>query len=189
MRPLSGVSRKTFPLKKEPNMDRRIIVGVAAVAMSGLALLPSDAISQQKSASEQLLGAWSLVSFEFVRPDGSKQSTFGADPKGIAFFDAGGHYIISVMRSGRAPYAINSPTQGTAEENKATAQGTITYFGTYSVNEADGTIAIRIDGSSFPNWNGADQKRIFAITGDQLKLTAPLGATVGTAEVTWKRAQ
>jgi hypothetical protein len=34
-----------------------------------------------------------------------------------------------------------------------------------------------------------DQKRIFAITGDQLKLTAPLGATVGTAEVTWKRVQ
>ena len=54
-------------------MDRRIIMGVAAVAMSGLALLPCDAISQQKSVSEQLLGAWSLVSFELVRPDGSKQ--------------------------------------------------------------------------------------------------------------------
>ena len=55
--------------------------------------------------------------------------------------------------------------------------------------EADRTIAIHIDGSSFPNWNEADQKRIFAITGDQLKLTAHIGATVGTAEVVWKRAQ
>jgi len=43
------------------------------------------------------------------------------------------------------------------------------------------------DGSSFPNWNGADQKRIVAITGGQLKLTAPIA--VGTAEVVWKRAQ
>ena len=170
-------------------MDRHIRVGLSAVAMWGLALLPSDAIGQQKSASEQLLGTWSLVSFEFVRPDGSKQSTYGADPKGIAFFDAGGHYIISVMHSGRAHYAINSPVQGTEAENKATAQGTITYFGTYLVNEGDRTIAIHIDGSSFPNWDGADQKRIFAITGDQLKLTAPLGPTVGTAEVAWKRAQ
>jgi lipocalin-like protein len=67
-----------------------------------------------------------LVSFELVRPDGSKQSTFGTDPKGIAFFDAGGHYIITVMRSDRAKFAINSSTEGTAEENKATAQGTIT---------------------------------------------------------------
>ena len=124
---------------------------------------------------------------ELVRSDGSRQSTFGANPKGIAFFDEGGHYIITVMRSDRAKYAINSFTEGTAEENKATAQGTITYFGTYAVSEADSAIAIRIDGSSFPNWNGADQKRIVAITGDQLKLTAPIA--IGTAEVFWKRAQ
>ena len=103
-------------------MDRHIRVGLSAVAIWGLALLPSDATGQQKSASEQLLGTWSLVSFEFVRPDGSKQSTYGADPKGIAFFDAGGHYIISVMHSGRAHFATNSPVQGTEAENKATAQ-------------------------------------------------------------------
>ena len=102
------------------------------------------------------------------------------------FFDAGGHYIITVMRSDRAKYAVNSLTEGTAEENKATAQGAITYFGTYSVSEADRAIAIHIDGSSFPNWNGADQKRIVALTGDQLKLTAPIA--VGTAEIVWKRA-
>jgi len=168
-------------------MDRRTTIGISAITALGLALLPSSSVGQQKSMKEQLLGAWSLVSFELVRPDGSRQSTFGANPKGIAFFDEGGHYIITVMRSDRAKYAINSITEGTAEENKATAQGTITYFGTYSVSEADSAIAIRIDGSSFPNWNGADQKRIVAITGDQLKLTAPIA--IGTAEVFWKRAQ
>src|SRR5215510_4963577 len=109
-------------------MDR-FTMGVAAVAMSGLALLPSDAVSQQKPTSEQLLGAWSLVSIEFVRRDGSRSSTFGANPRGIAFFDASGHYIISVMRSDRPKYASNNFAEGTAEENKATAQGTITYFG------------------------------------------------------------
>ena len=168
-------------------MDRRNLIGMSAMTVLGLALLPSGGVSQQKSMKEELLGIWSLVSFELVRPDGSKQPTFGANPKGIAFFDAGGHYIITVMRSDRAKYAINSVTEGTAEENNATARGTITYFGTYSVSEADGAIAIHIDGSSFPNWNGADQKRIVAITGDQLKLTAPIAA--GTAEVVWKRAQ
>jgi Lipocalin-like domain len=123
-----------------------------------------------------------------VRPDGSRSSLFGSDPKGIAFFDAGGHYIITVMRSDRAKYASSSFAQGTAEENKATAQGTMTYFGTYSVGEADRTIAIHIEGSSFPNWNGTDQKRTFAVAGDRLKLTAPLPSGV-TAEVVWKRAK
>jgi Lipocalin-like domain len=63
----------------------------------------------------------------------------------------------------------------------------MTYFGTYSVSEADRSIAIHIDASSFPNWNGADQKRIVAIAEDELKLIAPVA--FGTAEVVWKRAQ
>ena len=124
-----------------------------------------------------------------VRPDGSRSATSGASPKGIAFFDAGGYYIISVMRSDRPRYAINNFAEGTAEENKATAQGVITYFGTYSVSEADRTIAIHIEGSSFPNWNGADQKRILTITGDELKLASPAATGAGTAEVVWKRAK
>jgi Lipocalin-like domain len=121
-------------------MDRRI--GVSAIIIFGLALLPGRVVGQQNSAKDQLVGAWSLVAIEFVRPDGSRSSTFGANPKGIAFFDGGGHYIIAVMRSNRPKYAINNFAEGTAEENKATAQGVITYFGTYSVSEADRTIAI-----------------------------------------------
>jgi len=162
---------------------------MSATAALGMSLLAGSAAGQQKSLKEQLLGTWTLVSHESVRADGSKYSMYGANPKGVAFFDAGGQFIITVMRSDRAKYAINNPTQGTAEENNATAQGTITYFGTYSVSEADRTIAIHIEASSFPNWNGADQKRIFAITGDQLTLTARALQTGGHADVDWKRAK
>jgi hypothetical protein len=78
--------------------------------------------------------------------------------------------------------------QGTPEENKETAGGTITYFGTYSINEADSSIAIHVDGSSFPNWNGTDQKRFVVIAGDQPTLTVrpPAGDAV---DVIWKRAE
>ncbi len=169
-------------------MHRNRVVSVCIAAAFGITAFAGNAACQQKPMA-QLAGTWSLVSFELVRPDGSRVSTFGANPNGIAFFDTTGHYIITVMRSGRPNYAINNPAQGTADENKATAQGTITYFGTYKSGDTDQTIAIHVDGSSFPNWNGTDQKRIFAIAGDQLKLTAPVGGTVGTAEVVWKRAQ
>jgi Lipocalin-like domain len=168
-------------------MTRRI--NVSAVIIFGLAWLSGSAVGQQISAKEQLIGAWSVVSIDFVRPDGTRSATFGSSPKGIAFFDTNGHYIISVMRSDRPKYAINNFAEGTAEENKATAQGTITYFGTYSVSEVDRTVAIHVEGSSFPNWNDTDQKRIFMIAGDELRLTSPAASGAGTAEVVWKRAK
>jgi hypothetical protein len=140
------------------------------------------------SLKEQLLGTWTLVSHEAVRPDGSKFSTYGTSPKGVAFFDPNGRFIITAMRSDRAKYAIDHAAQGTAKENKATVQGTMTYFGTYSVSDADRTINIYIESCSFPNWNGTEQKRTFDITGDQLTLTV-LYRTGGSADVIWKRAK
>jgi Lipocalin-like domain len=144
-------------------------------------------VGQHQSLKDRLIGTWALVSWEQKKSDGSKLQRYGANPTGIAFFDAGGRYIITVMRSDRANYVSNALWQGTAEENKATSSGTITYFGTYSVTEADSSIAIHIEGSSFPNWNGAKQERIVVITGDQLTLTVrpPSGETV---DVIWKRA-
>jgi hypothetical protein len=135
---------------------------------------------------EQLVGTWTLLSWEQKKSDGTKIQRYGANPTGIAFFDAGGRYIIAVMRSDRAQYASNSLWQGTIEENKETADGTITYFGTYSESEADSSVAIHVEGSSFPNWNGTIQKRFVAITGDQLTLTVrPPGGDV--VDVIWKR--
>jgi hypothetical protein len=129
---------------------------------------------------DQLLGTWTLVSHEAV-------SMYGANPKGVAVFDAGGRFIITAMRSDRAKYGSGHPAQGTDEENKATAQGTMTYFGTYTVNELDRTIDIHIEASSFPNWSGTDQKRGFKIVGDQLTLTAR--ALGGSADIVWRRAK
>ena len=144
-------------------------------------------MSQQNPHTEQLVGTWSLISHEASRPDGSKVFPYGANPKGIAVFDAGGHFIISVMRSDRPNYAKGLPSLGSPEENKATAESTMTYFGTYSMGETGRDISIHIEASSFPNWNGNDQTRGFIIAGDQLTLIARALPTGGTAEVIWKR--
>jgi len=166
------------------------MINVSVMTVLGMAALTGTAFGQQNSLKEQLLGPWNLVSVDYVRADGSRSTTFGDNPNGIAFFDSTGHYIITAMRSDRAQYAVNDRMQGTADENKATAQGTITYFGTYTVSEPDRTIRIHVVGSSFPNWNGANQKRIFAISGNELRLTNPVASTGGgTTEVVWKRAK
>jgi lipocalin-like protein len=87
------------------------------------------------------------------------------------------------MRADRAKYASSALWQGTPDENKETADGTITYFGTYSISEADSSIAIHVVGSSFPNWNGTDQKRL----PEQLTLTVRSSAG-DVVDVIWKRA-
>jgi hypothetical protein len=60
---------------------------------------------------------------------------------------------------------------------------------TYAVSEPDRTLNIHVVGSSFPNWNGTDQKRSFVVSADELKLTNPVASTGGITEVVWKRAK
>jgi hypothetical protein len=85
-------------------------------------------------------------------------------------------------------FASNNRNTGTADEIKAAAQGNIAYFGTYSVNEADGTLTFHITRCSYPNWKGTDQPRLItSLTAQELKYTNPSASVGGTAELVWKR--
>jgi hypothetical protein len=92
----------------------------------------------------------------------------------------------------RAPFVSNKRDSGTADENKAVAQGTISHFGTYTVDEAGKTINFRIEGSSFPNWENTSQKRLVtALTDEVLTYSNPTSSTPGQGfthtELVWKR--
>ena len=74
------------------------------------------------------------------------------------------------MKSDLPKYASNNRTQGTPAEYKDTAEGNISYFGTYTVSGTD--LILHVEGSTFPNWIGTDQKRVnLSLTGDDLKAT------------------
>src|SRR5262245_64929348 len=61
--------------------------------------LPTDSVlSQEKSLKEQLIGTWTLVSWDGTRPDGSKYRDFGDSPKGINTFDANGRFSAIFLR-------------------------------------------------------------------------------------------
>jgi Lipocalin-like domain len=55
----------------------------------------------RSARNNRLIGTWMLLSWEQKEGDGTKVERYGTSPKGIAFFDAGGRYIITVMRSSR----------------------------------------------------------------------------------------
>lgn len=71
---------------------------LAATTALMLAFLLSNAVSQQKSLKDQLVGTWALISFELTRPDGSKDYLFGTNPKDVNTFDAHGHFTLIFMR-------------------------------------------------------------------------------------------
>jgi Lipocalin-like domain len=168
----------------------RGVLSLSAITALGLALLPGDAVSQQKSLKEQIVGSWTYVSADTVSPDGSRVPTFGPNPSGLTIFGSDGHYVSLVVRADIPKFASNSRTAGTPEENKAAMQGGIATFGRYTINEADHTLTLNIERSSFPNWNGTEQKRPITIVGDELKYTVPVASSGGgRGEVVLKRAK
>lgn len=140
------------------------------------------------SLKEQIVGAWTVVSV-VNEQDGKKAELFGPQPKGLFIFTADGHFSTGIVRQGRAKFAKNDRMSGTDDENKASVQGTIATFGTYTVNEADKSITVSIVGSNFPNWDGTSQKRVADINGDEMKYTNPTPSTGGNAVLTLKRAK
>jgi hypothetical protein len=166
-------------------INRRSTLPCAAMALLFLGVALQV---RAQSAKDQLVGTWMLVSIYDARPDGSKFDPFGANPTGILMFDGNGHFAAQLMGSGLPKFASNNRLEGSPEENKAIVQGSICYFGTYSVSEADHTLNYHVESSSFPNFNGADQKRSFTLTGDELTYTGPT-STGGTSHVVWKRAK
>ena len=161
---------------------------ITALLFLGGALQSRDAMSQ-KALNEQLAGAWTYVTVDTVRPDGSRTPMYGPSPRGLVIFDGHGHYALVNSRADLPKYLSNDRMKGTEEEYKAIAQGSIAHFGTYTVNEADQTITFHIDTSTFPNWNGVEQRRPFVLSGDDLRWTTPAASGGGSGEIVLKRAK
>jgi hypothetical protein len=150
--------------------------------------VPSSAAIAQPGLKQQIVGTWTYASVDLVRPDGVRVPLFGPNPRGQASFDGNGRYILLTARDGQARFGSSNRMEGTPEENKAVVQGTIAHFGSYTVDETNKIITFHIETSTFPNWNGTEQKRPFTLNGDQLTWRTPASTGGGTAEVVLKRA-
>lgn len=173
-------------------MNRRTTFSLGATALLALGgTLPANKSSaQQKGLKEQLIGTWKFVSSIDTNKDGTKTDRWGANADGLAIFDPNGHYSFMISRSNIPKFAANNVMQGTAAENTAVIQGIIAHFGTWSLDEATKTLTTNIIAGSFPNLNGASQKRIIrSLTAEELKYTNPAASNGVTTDVVWKRAK
>ena len=166
-------------------------VPVAFLVVSVLAMVSLcktlDVRAEDKGLAQQVQGTWTLVSI-YNEMDGKKSDVFGLNPRGSLIFTPNGRFSLIIMKASLPKFAANSRVKGTAEENQAVVQGSVALFGSYAADsEKKDALKWRVEGSTFPNWDGEEQKRIITITGDEMSLITPASAVGGTNYAVWKR--
>jgi len=157
------------------NEFRRKVAGAVSFAfvLSGVLLYGTSAAWAQQKASpaqKQIVGVWSLVSSTNTGADGvAGASSFGPNPKGMLIYTSSGHFTSVNTNPSIPKFASGNRLQGTAEENKAVVQGSNASFGTYSISADGKVITHKVEGGTWANWVGTEQKRDLALAGDEMK--------------------
>jgi hypothetical protein len=152
--------------------------------------LSGAAFAQQKSAKEEIVGAWTLVSVASELDDGKKGEPFGPSPKGVIIFSNDGHFSLFQSRAEIPKIAANDRAKATAEEAQSIVASSIAYYGTYSIGENTKVMLVNVDASTYANVAAIpNQKRtITLLTSDELKFDNPRTPNGMTLRTSWKRA-
>ena len=144
-----------------------------------------------KSLKDQIVASWDFIIAEITALDGKKSFPFGEKPKGILIFTPDGRFAQIHVASEAPKIASNNRMTGTAEEYQAIMRGSISVFGSYTVDEANKTVTYHIVSSTFPNWQGEAQTRtIDKLTADEFVNTNPnVAGGRGSAANIYKRAK
>jgi hypothetical protein len=164
-------------------------VKVSQITLAALALSLTGNVTAQ-SLKDQLVGTWDFVVAEVTAADGKKSYPFGKTPKGLLIFTVDGRF--SQIHVGDVPrIASNNRMTGTAEEYGAIMRGSLSVFGTYTVDEERKTVTYRIVSSSFPNSEGEAQTRtIDKLTVEEFVNTNPnVAGGRGSASNFYRRAK
>jgi hypothetical protein len=165
-------------------MNKALIAVGLGFALSGAAF------AQQKSAKEQVVGAWTLVSVTSEMDDGKKGEPFGPSPKGVIVFSSDGHFSLFQSRAELPKIAANDRAKATPEEAQSIVASSIAYYGTYSIDENTKAMLVNIAASTYANVAAIpNQKRtITLLTSDELNFDNPRTPNGMTLRTTWKRA-
>ena len=160
-----------------------------AIAVTCAAVFPIITPAQDGSLNRQLAGVWSLASVETLSKDGKPLPYLeGKNINGLLIF-TGTRYSLQIIAE-FPKLASNDRLKTTADEDKTVAHGVLSNWGTYTVNEAEKTLTLTNERSSFPNQNGAVGQRIISLlTQSDLKFSVPTTRTGNTQNLSWRRVE
>lgn len=134
-----------------------------------------------RGVRDEMLGAWELQARTVRQSTGEVvlDPVLGAEPFGRLFYDASGHMALQMMRQGRAQ-AITVPANPEEATNARVVLGYDAYSGTFTVDEAAGTVTHHVESSLFPEDLGKDFIRMFKLDGDTFELSFTSPSTGGS---------
>ena len=188
-------------LKREGIMRRSLLAPIVLAGVVALCEFPTGAAqgnapnrpsatrtSTRSSPKDRFAGTWKLVNTEQRNARGEViplASAASGNPNrtGYIIYDPAGYMAVSIMPVGRTKYVGAQPTD---DEAKAAITGYAAYFGTFSVNEAEGTVTHHLQGSLNAGM-APDQKRFFEFSGKRLTLKPPPASNGNQSRLTWER--
>jgi hypothetical protein len=125
------------------------------------------------------------------------EPSLGDDPVALLYYDSTGHFAAQFMKRDRTVRPLVSEPAGASSHaggpNNSRAQGGYdAYFGTYSVDDARGTVTQRLTGALSPENVGHVLTREMIVEGDELRIALETATADGervTRTLVWHRAR
>ena len=131
---------------------------------------------------DRFIGTWKLASFERRGPDGELGPSANSYRNGLLVYTPTGHMSLQLTRENRQQFE----GRASPEEAQAALDSYIAYYGTFTVNQTQGSITHHRQGHLIPD-RVTDGMRYFRFSGNRLMLTAPPTGEGMTTTLTWER--
>jgi hypothetical protein len=147
-----------------------------------LLLLWAPVVSGQTNTIQ---GRWKLLTAEDVRADGSvARLPWGKRPVGAIVVE-GGYCFVQIMSSDTPSFTSGKPL---GEQMTAALLSTyIAYSGACTINEAEGSLSLKVDSAWRPDYVGTEQKRFFKFDNGQLIFGPAVGSMRANNEALTRR--
>ena len=143
-----------------------------------------------RSLAADLIGTWELVAREDHTPSGELRidPSLGADPVALLIYDRGGHFAAQFMKRNRSGTETDITTTG--PNNSRARAGYDAYFGTYTVDDANGTVTQCLTGALSPENVGQVLTRAMQVAEDELTIRLETATPTGepiVRSLRWRR--
>ena len=153
-----------------------------------LVFFPRAALAQ---TAPSLVGTWRLLSYVRTDSGGAVQPYWDDRPSGLIIYTADGH-VAAQLYDSRRPRVGYSWERATPDAARTAFVGLVTYFGTYRLDPAAGTVTHLVEGAMAPDWIGSKLVRAYRFLGpNQVELRVTVDASgqqvVNGAALVWER--
>ncbi len=146
---------------------KRFVVGLAVLASMVTIALPQAARAQApQGLKEKIIGGWALAEGSEVFADGKK----------VVPWDKGS---LIVSRSGRVSFFVLAKDRPKTDSVRAPAGPMVAWYGSYTVDEANNTFTVKVEGASSPAFEGVTRVQTVTFGPDTMTTT---GSKVQTPE-------